>query len=850
MAQNDARLQVVLEAKIDKLTEKLSQANSAFHKTAASIDKRQRELDKNLAKLGDSLGRGLDRASLVAGVAFGAIVAGSIEAAKRAEAVNGAFEQTFRAMPKEAAAATAGIAKEFSRLETDIKENFTQLSSVMTALGVSGAQTLSVVDQLQRRSLDIAAFKDVSDAQAFQAVISGITGETEPLKRFGIVVNETAVKAELLKLGFKGNSTEASEAAKVIARANIILRQSGEMAGQVAREADTLAEQQKRTRTEFLKTAEEFGQQFLPVAKQVLGWATDALKAFNDLPTGTQNAALGLLALVAAGGPIVAVIKGLKAVITAAVAARAALAAVAAVGAGGAAKAAAGGAAKRGALAVAGAAVGTVGLAYTAGSIPAERQDDAERLRRLRDEERRIPTRRGWFDRDKALAEVRAEIAKLEAQMAARKVDPGTTSPAATTPSVPDFQGFDLTPDLLKPVAGSGGGKGAAKKAADAAARAAEIALNQQERTDALIGRANEDLIAARNELVVGAEARYQAELEALESARVSRAKELDYDVKQGDLTEAQRKRVETAEEAVRLQDEANALRRRDAEVGREQLEIRLSEIETQAAISGVAAQLATTARARRDAELRLLELADQRERAEIEAIIASKESTDAEKQIARNRLAGLEATADDRRQAFIDGTRGPLEDYLSRIPRTADEVNEAMQRLAVDGLESLSTGLADAIVNAQDLGDVAKNVFRQMVADLLAESLRKNLAAGGAALLKFIPGIGRNADGTNSWRGGLSLVGERGPELVNLPKGSQVIPNDVLRSLSNLKVSAPSGGHATLKMEVNVVGAIGPDGIAAIAKREAQRGGALVLEAAKRGYPTVQQRTRRLGTQ
>jgi hypothetical protein len=30
---------------------------------------------------------------------------------------------------------------------------------------------------------------------------------------------------------------------------------------------------------------------------------------------------------------------------------------------------------------------------------------------------------------------------------------------------------------------------------------------------------------------------------------------------------------------------------------------------------------------------------------------------------------------------------------------------------------------------------------------------------------------------------GGLSIVGEKGPELLNIPRGSQVIPNDVLRS-------------------------------------------------------------------
>ena len=40
--------------------------------------------------------------------------------------------------------------------------------------------------------------------------------------------------------------------------------------------------------------------------------------------------------------------------------------------------------------------------------------------------------------------------------------------------------------------------------------------------------------------------------------------------------------------------------------------------------------------------------------------------------------------------------------------------------------------------------------------------------------------GVGSNAQGTNNWSGGLTWVGEEGPELVNLPRGSQVFPADV----------------------------------------------------------------------
>lgn len=37
---------------------------------------------------------------------------------------------------------------------------------------------------------------------------------------------------------------------------------------------------------------------------------------------------------------------------------------------------------------------------------------------------------------------------------------------------------------------------------------------------------------------------------------------------------------------------------------------------------------------------------------------------------------------------------------------------------------------------------------------------------------------VGSNAEGTNNWRGGPTWVGEQGPELVDLPKGSRVLPN------------------------------------------------------------------------
>lgn len=55
----------------------------------------------------------------------------------------------------------------------------------------------------------------------------------------------------------------------------------------------------------------------------------------------------------------------------------------------------------------------------------------------------------------------------------------------------------------------------------------------------------------------------------------------------------------------------------------------------------------------------------------------------------------------------------------------------------------------------------------------------------------------GKNYRGTQNWRGGLTWVGEQGPELVNLPKGSQVFSNQ-----KSQQIAAGGGGKTQIVIE------------------------------------------------
>jgi hypothetical protein len=131
--------------------------------------------------------------------------------------------------------------------------------------------------------------------------------------------------------------------------------------------------------------------------------------------------------------------------------------------------------------------------------------------------------------------------------------------------------------------------------------------------------------------------------------------------------------------------------------------------------------------------------------------------------------------------------SRATLEN--AKAAQHLQRINEAYDTFG----SAVSTAFADAIIEGKKLNEVLS-------------SLLKTLAR--AAINSTITGLfnsfkpGAFAGGTDYAPGGMALVGERGPELVNLPRGSQVIPNDVLRG------GMSGGGSITYAPAIDARGA------------------------------------------
>lgn len=181
------------------------------------------------------------------------------------------------------------------------------------------------------------------------------------------------------------------------------------------------------------------------------------------------------------------------------------------------------------------------------------------------------------------------------------------------------------------------------------------------------------------------------------------------------------------------------------------------------------------------------------------------------------NRLSGAQ---------FVNAN---LEEIANRI----DEVAAGIRTLEIEkrnaefqkSFESLGQSVSDAFKGMLTAGASWKDGMRGIIQTVIDELWRLfvvqqivgmvgNLFGGGlgggitgAGAAKLVPGvdkmIGANpsffANGTVNAPGGMAWVGERGPELVNLPKGSQVIPTHRTRNMATggINITVDARGSA-----------------------------------------------------
>lgn len=109
------------------------------------------------------------------------------------------------------------------------------------AAGLAGSELTGFSTQLTTLASDFASFYNTSPEDAITAIGAALRGESEPIRRYGVLMNDASLKQEYFVMTGKRVTDTLTPQQRVLAAQALILRQSGDAAGDFARTQGGLA---------------------------------------------------------------------------------------------------------------------------------------------------------------------------------------------------------------------------------------------------------------------------------------------------------------------------------------------------------------------------------------------------------------------------------------------------------------------------------------------------------------------------------------------------------------------------------------------------------------------------------
>jgi hypothetical protein len=169
--------------------------------------------------------------------------------------------------------------------------------------GLTGGDLADFSTDLTGLAADLASFNNTSVDEAITALAAGLRGESEPLRKFGVLLSAGAVEAEALEMGLAKTTKELTDQDKVLARNSLILKQTTLQQGDFARTADGAANQQRILAAEIENSRAAIGQGLLPAYKDLLAQLVKVVEFFgkNSEAITRIGVAIGILSATIVG---------------------------------------------------------------------------------------------------------------------------------------------------------------------------------------------------------------------------------------------------------------------------------------------------------------------------------------------------------------------------------------------------------------------------------------------------------------------------------------------------------------------------------------------------------------------
>ncbi len=224
----------------------------------------------------------LSKSTLIAGTAIAgatvAVAAFAYKSIQKASDFNEAISKNtvvFGAISKEVEKFADTANRSLGLSETAALKAAGTFATFGKSAGLAGKDLSDFSTDLVTMAADLASFNNTSVDEAINALGSALRGEAEPLRKYGVLLDDATLKAAATELGIYSGNKALTAQQKVLAAQKVIFDQTADAQGDFSRTSTGLAAQQKILGATLENIQTNLGQAFLPIFLK-------AVKFFND----------------------------------------------------------------------------------------------------------------------------------------------------------------------------------------------------------------------------------------------------------------------------------------------------------------------------------------------------------------------------------------------------------------------------------------------------------------------------------------------------------------------------------------------------------------------------------------
>ncbi|KKK99535.1 hypothetical protein LCGC14_2631780, partial [marine sediment metagenome] len=199
------------------------------------------------------------------------------------------FEAVFKDQAGAAKVFAEELAVSTNRATIELIDFLSTLQDTFVPLGFARDQASDLSKKLVTLAIDVASFNNKLDADVIRDFQSALVGNTETVRKYGIVITQATLGQELLNTGVADSVLKATEAEKAFARYNIILRSTTDAHGDAARTIESFNNTMVGARSAALELTIALGDRLRPAVKPLVSLFTQAAKGLTALLQPTDE---------------------------------------------------------------------------------------------------------------------------------------------------------------------------------------------------------------------------------------------------------------------------------------------------------------------------------------------------------------------------------------------------------------------------------------------------------------------------------------------------------------------------------------------------------------------------------